>query len=387
LSHPPVRVLFVTTSFPLYEDHWSGVFIAVQARALVKLGCQVTVLAPHFAGAPTHEQQGSLEVYRFRYLPPAWEKVAYGGGIPANLAADQSLWAAIPAFAGGLAWSLSRLISQADIIHAHWSFSGVVAAGLSAARKRPMIVSFHGSDLAGRMARAAIWAAHAAKAVVVHSSEMRQRALIAGVEERKIILLPHGVEIEAFSQAPGNLDMPRILAVGRLSQEKGFDVLLQAVAEFPPDVQWKLDLIGEGPESGALSGWSKAHGLEQKINFLGPLPHSQVCQRMSKADLLVIPSRREGFGVTLLEGMASALPIVGTRVGAMPEIIVEGETGRLVHPENPRLLSQALMRMLVNPESRRAMGLRGRRAVEEKFSATAVNRPLAQLYGDLLVRP
>jgi glycosyltransferase involved in cell wall biosynthesis len=381
-----VRVLFVATSFPLYEDHWSGTFVAVQARALSRLGCEMTVLAPRGPNAAAHERLGPLDVHRFAYLPRPLERLAYGGGIPANLRASPWLWAAVPPFVASLSAAVSRHAATADIVHAHWTFAGAVCASLPFRKTKPLVVSLHGSDLAqanGLYARAARRVFARADAIVVHSSEMRERALAAGASPERLLQIAHGVEVDLFWRASEVRETTRLLAVGRLSHEKGFDVLLDALRQIPPTAKWELEIVGEGPLRAELARQAEASGL-RRVRFLGGLPPTQLRERLAAADVLVVPSRREGFGVVALEGMAAQLPVIATTVGALPEIITPNETGLLAPPDDAPALRDALLSLLHDRARARTLGEHGRRVVEDRYSARVVNEPLAQLYQRLL---
>ena len=97
------------------------------------------------------------------------------------------------------------------------------------------------------------------------------------------------------------------------------------------------------------------------VNFLGFVEHERMPAYYAQADLLVLPSRREGFPLVLPEAMASGLPVVATTVGGVPEIVTDSETGLLVPPENPRALSEAINSLLNDPDRMKAMGIRGRK--------------------------
>ncbi len=387
MSQSAPRVLFITTRFPLSEGHWSGVFIYRQARAIQKLGCEVSVLAPSAPGVAAQESFGSLPVHRFAYLPERARQIAYGGGIPANLKSKPWLWAGMPFFGLGLIRAATRLARQHDIIHAHWSFAGALASLDAVRGGKPLVVSFHGSDLAkksGPYAAFARRAGRAADAVVVHSRDMRRRALASGVAEAKILLIPHGIDPDDYAPEKPRPGRGQLVAVGRLSQEKGFDVLLEALALLGGDTEFHLRIIGEGPAATQLKTKSERLGLTDRVTFTGALPQAQVREALNAAGALIVPSRREGFGVVALEGMAAALPIVGTAVGALPQLVEEGVTGHLCEPENAAALARAIEKVLGDRDRCRAMGEQARRLIRERYTPAAVNRPLADIYRDLL---
>jgi glycosyltransferase involved in cell wall biosynthesis len=122
--------------------------------------------------------------------------------------------------------------------------------------------------------------------------------------------------------------------------------------------------------------------LEGRVTFVGPLLHSQLAARMREADILVQPSVLEAFGMQVVEAMASGLPVIGSAVGGIPELIVDGKTGILVDRDNPIVLADAIVRLLDNPALAREMGNAGRRRVEEKFSWDRITDELKSCYFD-----
>jgi glycosyltransferase involved in cell wall biosynthesis len=380
------RVLFLTTSYPLASGHWSGVFVHRQAVALRRLGVPVTVLAPGAPDALETETIDGVPIHRFPYLPRDWQTIAYGGGIPANLRERPELWAGVPFFAVGLTAAVRRLAAEHDLVHAHWSFCGAVASPAWVRHRRPLVVSFHGSDLAGGSAAylaLARRAASAAAGVVVHSGAMRDRALAAGVGEQKLLQVAHGIDVNRYTKQPRPEGPVALLAVGRLAEEKGFDLLVEAVSKLAPTIDWTLRIVGEGPDASSLAKQVEQSAGASRITLTGPLSEDAVRAEMEAADVLVVPSRREGFSVVTLEGMAAGLAVVGTRVGALPNLVVEGESGFLAAPGEARELTAALTRALEQPSAIAAMGRVGRQAVAERFDLERVNKPLVSLYESL----
>ncbi|MDP8225442.1 MAG: glycosyltransferase family 4 protein [Candidatus Lernaella stagnicola] len=387
MSSDATRVLFLTTSFPLYAEHWSGVFVYRQALAISKCGCSVTVLAPGAPGAATRETIGPLRIERFRYLPERAQQIAYGGGIPANLKNKPWLWLGVPAFGLSLIRAASRLARDHDLLHAHWSFAGALASLKQVRREKPLAVSFHGSDLAradGPYATFARRAARAANLVVVHSDDMHRRASEIGVPGAKILQLPHGVDAGEFTPRKSADGPFRLAAVGRLSSEKGFDLLLRAMSRIETDVEWRLEIAGEGPLRSELQSMTEALGLQKRVIWRGALRQSDVKKVLEDADLLLIPSYREGFNVVALESMAAATPILGTRVGALPDLVTEAETGWLVEPGDEEGLARAVERSLADRAACHRMGRLGRDRLQKHYSLVTVNEPLVAAYRGLL---
>jgi glycosyltransferase involved in cell wall biosynthesis len=173
------------------------------------------------------------------------------------------------------------------------------------------------------------------------------------------------------------------LAVGRLEEQKGFDVAVQAmesVTRAAPDA--RLTIAGDGSQRRALADRITDLGLTDAVSLLGE--RNDVRSLMLEADILVHPARWEGFGLVLLEAMTAGLPIVATRVWAIPEVIADGVTGLLVPPEDPDELAAAIIELIRNPERRREMGMAGYERLRKRFSPERMARRVAAVYEEVL---
>jgi len=159
----------------------------------------------------------------------------------------------------------------------------------------------------------------------------------------------------------------RLLAVGRLEEQKGHDLLIEAFASVARDnTALRLLISGEGSRRGSLADLASDLGVADKVQFLGW--RSDVEVLLAAADILVHPARWEGFGLVILEAMAAALPVVATRVGAIPEVVIDGETGLLVDQEDARGLAVAIRSLLHDNERRVRLGRAGFDRLREAFS-------------------
>jgi glycosyltransferase involved in cell wall biosynthesis len=149
--------------------------------------------------------------------------------------------------------------------------------------------------------------------------------------------------------APLPLDGPvRLVAAGRLSVEKGFDVLLEAVRLAVADgLDVHLDLIGSGPEHDRLA--ELAAPLGDRVQLIPAQPRESLWAHMDAAQVLVVPSRREGLGLVALEAIARGRPVIASRAGGLPEVVLDGVDGVLVPPEDARALADALHKLPLAP--------------------------------------
>jgi glycosyltransferase involved in cell wall biosynthesis len=218
----------------------------------------------------------------------------------------------------------------------------------------------------------------------------------------------NGTDLGKFSPGKG-WHSETLVTVGRISPEKGLHVLLEAFAEvlkrrpnaqlkvigresiLPPEAISKAD-AGNARVREVLSLYREKYlqKLEKqasescrgRVSFLGALPPERIPAEMQDAAVLVQPSLYETFGMPPVEAMACGLPVIASRAGGLAEIVVDGETGLLVEPENPGQLAEAIIQLLENPAQARTMGMAGRRRAE-MFSWEATVHGLISCYGSL----
>jgi glycosyltransferase involved in cell wall biosynthesis len=156
--------------------------------------------------------------------------------------------------------------------------------------------------------------------------------------------------------------------VKHLRVKYGPEYLIRAmevvVREYP---QTRLLMAGSGPLRSSLEALTQQLGLTRTISFLGAVEHRQVPEILKNVDIFVMPSIQEEFGVAAVEAQAMEIPVVATRVGGVPEVVSDGETGILVEPGNSGQLAQAILTLIENPALRRQMGERGRRHVLDNY--------------------
>ena len=170
-----------------------------------------------------------------------------------------------------------------------------------------------------------------------------------------------------------------VVNVARLSSEKDPANLLRAAARVAAaDPTFRLELAGDGPLRGELSALAESLGIAGLVKFLGDV--RDVPALLSRASLFVLPSKAEGISLTLLEAMATGLPVVATSVGGNPEVVVHGQTGHLVPSEDPAGLAEAILWMRRHSEDAQLMGRAGRRRVEDVFDIRAMVAQYERLY-------
>ena len=159
---------------------------------------------------------------------------------------------------------------------------------------------------------------------------------------------------------------PRILSVGRVVYQKGYDVALDALVSLK-DLEWEWHIVGDGPHLDALRAMLEKYGLEDRVHFMGWEAANDVKLEYARANLFLHPSRHEGMPNAVLEAMASGLPVIATRIAGNEELVLDTITGLLVPNEDPAALGIALRQLLVETDRRHEMGMAARRRVEQSF--------------------
>lgn len=226
-------------------------------------------------------------------------------------------------------------------------------------------------------------------AVTVSEFNRRHLEEIAGADQVRVIR--NGVDLRRLVYRPPAAPRPLVLAVGRLVPKKGFDVLVEALARLgrgePQEgggaggtaaagaaSGWQAWIIGDGPERQALAERIARHGVGERVRLLGARPHASVINELiPQAAVVAVPSvvaadgDRDGLPTVIPEAMAIGVPVVATGVTGIPEIVRDGETGRLVPAGDPAALAAVLRELLADPQQGRELARRARRLIEEEY--------------------
>jgi glycosyltransferase involved in cell wall biosynthesis len=268
-----------------------------------------------------------------------------------------------------LAFRVLRAVRWADLVHTHLVHADVY--GTFGARR--IVSTKHNDDPfragAFRLVERAL-ARRASRVIAITQALARFQVEQVGLPADKVEVIHYGLDDlpQAWGTNPPD-PVPRnvrvLLCVCRLEPQKGVDVAIRALDEIPDA---HLVVLGEGPQRAELEQLAG-----ERVHLLGRVP--DVAAWLRRADLLVHPARWEGFGLALLEAMLASLPVVATRVSSIPEIVVDGETGLLVPPDDAAALAAAVNRVLADPAG---YGERGQARARGEFSvARMADRTLA----------
>lgn len=281
------------------------------------------------------------------------------------------------------------------LIHAFYATNYGFLAALAGCR--PLLLSVMGTDVFSYPNKSFLHLAGTAAIlrradyVAATSMVMVRRVKWLKSSPARIAHTPFGVDVNRFRPGSGPEENAgekvfRIMSVRHLEHKYGLDVLIDAVALFRrqlPRLSFSLDIYGEGPERKALEERIAGYGLQDICRMPGTVPPDQLPELLRLADLVVVPSREESFGVSVLEASACGIPVIGSKVGGLPEVIREGETGLLFPTQNAAALEVCMARIATEPYTRQRMGHAGRRFVEETYSEEACLARMNELYTKL----
>jgi len=282
-----------------------------------------------------------------------------------------------------------------DVVHAQSIWRGVACVLARKLFDIPCVVWGQGSDvyLPWRFKKViSKFVLGNADALIALTEHMKQKMIeILGRERCDIFVIPNGIDYEFFSGylrkqglstlEPVNNKKKVILYVGRLEPVKGVRYLVEAVRILIDKGlrNIKVLIVGDGSEKRYLEELVEKLGLEDYIVFVGRVPHDKIPEYMASADLFVLPSLSEGFGIVVLEAMAMGLPIIASRVGGLPWIIKDGDNGFLVEPRNPHEIAEKITFLLFNDDLRTYISRRNIEKARE-YSWENIIKKLEKVY-------
>ncbi len=378
-----MRILHVVTAFPRSPDDVITPWLVELLQRLRERGCEVEVLTSAYRGGGNTEYRG-IPVHRFRYFPRRWEDLTHDESVPDRLKRSfrYKLAAVCYVMAGiSAAWRLARR-RRYDLVHVHWAMPhalfGWAARAACGAR---IVTTFYGVEL--RWTRSALgplkWlliraARKSDRAVAISRHTAEDVRALAGVETE---VIPYGVGLPSPTPASAsavNTGPFTVLFVGRLVERKGVDVLLDAAARLNPAQDFRVVIVGDGPERPALEARAAQLGLAAVVQFRGRVSAEELARAYATSQVCVLPAvvdRRgdtEGLGVVLLEAMTHGVPVIGSNVGGITDIVTDGETGLLVPPGDAEALAAAITRLKRDPALAVRLRAAGPRHVRESFA-------------------
>jgi len=390
-----VRVLFVTHNVPRFDGDAAGSFVLRLAVALQQQGHRVDVIAPGGAGVDAEDHLEGVDIERIPYASNTNMTLAYVGTMAESVRKSWSARFALIGLLRALRRATQQRIRQAarsgdryDVVHAHWWFPAGLALwrafreGGSASRL-PLVITMHGSDVRlaqhTRPAHPIMRAVLAQAAVCTTVSSWLADAVLRIAPEANVTVAPMPVDTRHFRM--GDIATPRsgILFVGRLNEQKGLALLVDAMAR-PSLAGATLDVVGEGPDTDALRARAVSLGIEARIRWHGALPQPALVPLYQRAVCVAMPSREEGLGLVAVEAQLCATPVVAFSSGGLTDVVRPDAGGSLVMPGDVDALSVSIGRLLDDPIDAAARGQAARAFMLAQFAPTHVAQRYAALY-------
>jgi glycosyltransferase involved in cell wall biosynthesis len=294
-----------------------------------------------------------------------------------------------------------RFIAERNIqlIHSHEFTTNCYATAAAKMANLPVICTVHGKNYyPDRYYRRAAyrWVARNADALVAVSDDLKSFITEnIGIRPDRIRVIQNGVQNRLLSNGPRERTKRRLelglpnnsvvcITVAALFEVKGYSDLLtaaQRVLASSPDVVFLL--AGEGPLEHELKQMAERLHLGNRVRFLG-FRHD-IPELLAACDIFVLPSYSEGMPMAVLEAMSSGLPVIGTSVGGMPEVVEHGTTGTLIEPGRPDALADTIIDLAADPDRCFRFGNAGRRRIESQFSLQTMLGNYKNLYHEVLV--
>ncbi len=328
----------------------------------------------------------------------------------------ERVWDFLPEFVDGMRCFMNDEGTHYDLFHTHYWLSGAVAQGLQPLAPTPIVHMFHTlgqmknlvaqtpeqREIGARTYVEAQIMDFADRIVAATPRDCEQMVALYGADPAKIAVIPPGVDLELFrpipkAEARARIGLPRddklILFVGRIEPLKGIDTLIEAVAiafRHHNELRGHVCLaiiggdVGDDPskmstEMNRLQRLRTELGVEDLVTFLGKQSQTDLPDYYSAAEVLVVPSHYESFGMVAVEAMACGTPVIASNVGGLSYIVTDGQTGHLVPEKDPLCLADRLEHLLAEVELRRAMG---RRAVQvaQQYAWPRIADEIEELY-------
>jgi glycosyltransferase involved in cell wall biosynthesis len=394
-------VVMVTTSYPRFPGDSVGTFMEPIAKSVAARGHAVHVVAPWHPLVSRRRFEDGIHFHFYKYAPHRSLNVfGYAAAMKADVSLRVQAFAAAP-LALAMGWRTARKIARryrATILHGHWVIPGGFIAAAAAGR-RPLVVSLHGSDVyvAERLAparSAAKMAFRRAAFVTACSADLASRAIALGADPERTTVIPYGVDAARFQPDPraraalreqlGVPDgVPLVAAAGRLVRKKGFEYLIDALAQTPGVI---AAIAGGGTLHEELRARASANGVAERVRFLGDRPQDDVATLFAAADVIVAPSVRDASGNVdglpnvVMEALASGTPLITTAAGGIGAVVEHEATALIVPEKDGAAVARELRRMLADEALRKKIGAAARALAESEFGWDQTAAALESVY-------
>ena len=362
------------------------------SKYLSKQNVKVYVVTCDFPGAPAHEVIGNVEVYRVdSYKSPSPDFATWVYLMNMNM---QKETAAL----------MKKIGDKVNVIHAHDWLVANAGIGLKHVFRKPLIVTMHSTEMGRRdglhttaermIHETEAWLTYEAWKVICCSDYMITHVRYAfGLPNDKLAMVPNGVNTHSYEfdndceifRAKFALPEEKIaLFVGRLVYEKGVQILINAVPKILAKVNTKFIIVGSGYMKEQLLNIVQSMGLEHKVLFEGFMDETTLQKLQKCADVSIVPSLFEPFGIVALEAMAARSPVVASDTGGLSEIIEHDKTGVKVYPNNPDSLAWGIIKILKDETYANYIRDNAYRRVQERYDWQKIASNTKSIYEAVL---
>ncbi|MGA9388457.1 MAG: glycosyltransferase family 4 protein [Candidatus Bathyarchaeia archaeon] len=364
------------------------------SKSLAKSGVKVYVVTCDFPGAPQHEVVDGVEVFRIdSYKNPSPDFATWVYLMNVNMQKEAA------ALINGLGGNV-------DVIHAHDWLVATAAIGLKHVFRKPLFATIHSTETGRRngihfdyermIHETEAWLTYEAWKVICCSDYMISHVQWAfSLPSDKLVMVPNGVNYEAYSkyrtedlsQFRSKFALPEekiVLFVGRLVYEKGVHVLVNAAPKVLDKVNAKFIIVGNGYMKDQLSGLAKGMGLAHKVMFTGFIEDETLRRLQTCADVSVVPSLFEPFGIVAVEAMAAKSPVVVSDTGGLSEIVEHDVNGVKVYVSNPDSLAWGITKVLTDNSYANWLRTNAYKKIQEKYNWNKIAEQTKTIYSNVL---
>jgi glycogen synthase len=390
----PLTVMFLTWEFPPRVIGGISPHVFNLSKSLVKRGLKVHVVTCDFPGAPAHETLDGVEVYRVdSYKNPAPDFATWVFLMNLNMQKEAAAIAA-------------KLHDKIDVFHAHDWLVATAGIGLKHVFRKPLLVTMHSTEIGRRdgihtstermIAETEAWLTYEAWKVICCSQYMVSHVKWAfGLPDDKLVMVPNGVNMQTYAEVRKQdlkgfrtaFALPEeklVLFVGRLVYEKGAHVLINSIPKIVDKVNAKFVIVGSGYMKEQLSTIVRSMGLEHKVLFTGFMDEESLLKLQCCADVSVVPSMFEPFGIVALEAMAAKSPVVVSDTGGLSEIVEHDVTGVKVYPNNIESLAWGITKVLTDDKYANSLKENAYRRIQERYDWDKIALQTERIYEGVL---
>jgi glycosyltransferase involved in cell wall biosynthesis len=391
MSHE-LAVMMLTWEFPPRIIGGISPHVYYLSKSLARNGVKVYVVTCDFPGAPQHEVVDGVEIFRIdSYKNPSPDFATWVYLMNVNMQKEAA--------------ALVNSLGGVDVFHAHDWLVATAGIGLKHVFRKPLLATMHSTEIGRRngihfdyermIHETEAWLTYEAWKVICCSDYMVSHVRWAfGLPADKLVMAPNGVNADMYAKIE-NDDLSRfrskfalpeekiILFVGRLVHEKGVHVLVNAVPKVFGKINAKLIIVGNGYMREQLSNIVKSMGFAHKVMFTGFVDDETLRKLQKCADVSVVPSLFEPFGIVALEAMAAKSPVVVSDTGGLSEIVEHDVSGVKVYADNPESLAWGITKVLTDDNYANWLRNNAYKRIQEKYDWNKIAQQTKTIYNNV----